>query len=74
MADLFLDITGDKCPMTFVKAKLKLESLQPGERLTIRLSGAEPLENVPRSLREEGAEVSEPVADGEAFRIVAVKT
>lgn len=53
----FLDITGDICPMTFVKTKLFMEKLSPGEELEVRLKGAEPLNNVPRSVRDHGHEV-----------------
>jgi TusA-related sulfurtransferase len=53
----FLDITADVCPITFVKTKLKLEKLPPGAVLTVRLRGAEPLDNVPRSVRAHGHEV-----------------
>jgi TusA-related sulfurtransferase len=52
-----IDITGDVCPFTFVKTKLLVERMQPGETATVRLKGAEPLKNVPRSLREHGHEV-----------------
>lgn len=73
MAEAFIDITGDACPMTFVRVKLKLETLQPGDRLEIRLAGGEPLENVPRSLRDDGCAVSEPRADGDHYRITATR-
>ncbi len=53
-ADHYLDITGLVCPMTFVKTKLLLESMVPGETCEVRLKGAEPLENVPRSATELG--------------------
>ncbi len=43
--------------MTFVKTKLFLERLGPGELLEVRLKGAEPLSNVPRSVRDHGHEV-----------------
>ncbi|MEQ9175883.1 MAG: sulfurtransferase TusA family protein, partial [Alphaproteobacteria bacterium] len=33
MADHFLDITGETCPLTFVKTKLALERARPGDRL-----------------------------------------
>jgi len=56
-SDYFLDITNDVCPMTFVRTKLMIEKMQPGESLEVRLQGAEPLENVPRSVREIGHEV-----------------
>lgn len=40
--------------MTFVRTKLKLERMQPGEVLAVRLRGDEPLHNVPRAARDEG--------------------
>lgn len=55
--DLRIDITREVCPMTYVRTKLALESLAPGALLEVRLKGAEPLRNVPRSAREEGHEI-----------------
>ena len=52
--DQTIDITGEVCPMTFVRTKLKLERMQPGEVLRVRLRGDEPLRNVPRAARDEG--------------------
>jgi TusA-related sulfurtransferase len=53
----FLDISNDICPMTFVKTKLFLERLDAGAVLEVRLKGPEPLNNVPRSVRDHGHEV-----------------
>lgn len=50
----FLDITQDTCPLTFVKTKILIERMAPGEVATVRLRGEEPLGNVPRSVREHG--------------------
>ena len=52
--DHYLDITSDICPITFVKTKLLMERMKSGEIVEIRLPSGEPLENVPRSIREEG--------------------
>lgn len=52
--DYFLDISAEVCPMTFVKTKLLLERMPPGSVARVRLQGAEPLENVPRSVQEMG--------------------
>jgi TusA-related sulfurtransferase len=49
-----LDITKDRCPMTFVKAKLHLEQLESGDTLEILLAAGEPLDNVPRTATEQG--------------------
>jgi TusA-related sulfurtransferase len=45
------------CPLNWVKAKLALEQLAPGEELTLLLDPGEPVESVPRSAREDGHEV-----------------
>lgn len=62
--DALLDITADICPMTFVKTKLRLETMLPGQVLEVILNEGEPLENVPRSVREMGWQVlaTDPVA------------
>ena len=40
--------------MTFVRVRLALDRLQPGDLLQIRLRGEEPAHNVPRTLIEQG--------------------
>jgi tRNA 2-thiouridine synthesizing protein A len=62
-----LDLTGVVCPLNWVKAKLALEGLAPGDELTVRLDPGEALESVPRSAREEGHEVT---VDGSTVTIV----
>jgi len=56
-ADRELDITGDICPMTFVRTRLALECLAPGQTLLVRLRGEEPLRHVPRSAEDLGHRV-----------------
>jgi TusA-related sulfurtransferase len=53
-----LDVSGLTCPMTWVRTKLALERLAPGDVLTVRCAPGEALENVPRSAREAGHEVA----------------
>jgi TusA-related sulfurtransferase len=53
-ADYYLDITAEVCPMTFVKTRLLIERMAPGETAEVRLKGAEPLVNVPQSVSELG--------------------
>jgi tRNA 2-thiouridine synthesizing protein A len=57
MAETRLDITNEHCPMTFVRTKLCLESLQDGQVLRVRLRAGEPLQNVPRAVADHGHEV-----------------
>ena len=49
-----LDITGETCPMTFVRVRLALDRLAPGEVLEVLLRGDEPRRNVPRTAVEQG--------------------
>ena len=52
-----VDITDVVCPTTFVKAKVALEELEEGEILSIRMNDGEPVQNVPRSIKEEGHKI-----------------
>ena len=52
-----VDITDKVCPLTFVKAKVALEELDDGQILSIRMNDGEPVQNVPRSMKEEGHKV-----------------
>lgn len=52
-----LDLRGVPCPLNWVRAKLALEQLAPGERLELLLDPGEPIESVPASAREAGHQV-----------------
>jgi TusA-related sulfurtransferase len=52
-----IDITREVCPMTFVRTRLALDRLAPGDMLRVRLKGEEPLRNVPRTATEQGHQV-----------------
>lgn len=52
-----VDITDKVCPLTFVKAKVTLDELEEGEVLAIRMNDGEPVQNVPRSIKEEGHQI-----------------
>ncbi|HVJ49042.1 sulfurtransferase TusA family protein [Desulfitobacterium sp.] len=60
-ANDFIDITNVVCPITFVKVKVAIEELEPGEILEIKMSSGEPIQNVPRSLKEENHKVLQVV-------------
>ena len=61
MADYTLtdtvDITDVVCPVTFVKAKVALEELDEGDILSVHMNDGEPVQNVPRSIKEEGHQI-----------------
>lgn len=52
-----VDITDVVCPVTFVKAKVALEELDDGDILAVRMNDGEPVQNVPRSIKEEGHQI-----------------
>jgi tRNA 2-thiouridine synthesizing protein A len=52
-----LDLRGEVCPYTFVKTKLALEEMEPGEILEVTVDHAPAVENVPRSVENRGHEV-----------------
>ncbi len=69
-----VDITDVTCPVTFVKAKVALEELDDGDILEIRLNDGEPVQNVPRSLKEEGHKVLELTQnDDGTYRLIVQK-
>ena len=56
--DQNLDLRGvTACPINFVKAKLKLECMQPGQVLEIIIDDGELIKSVPLAIREEGHEI-----------------
>ncbi len=55
--DKTIDLMSEVCPYTFVKSKLALEGLGPGQLIEIHLGNSESASNVPRSLDLEGHEV-----------------
>ncbi|MBQ3899667.1 MAG: sulfurtransferase TusA family protein [Lachnospiraceae bacterium] len=61
MADIKIDeevdITDKVCPLTFVKAKVALDELDEGQIIAIRMNDGEPVQNVPRSIKDEGHQI-----------------
>jgi TusA-related sulfurtransferase len=54
--DKSINIKGLVCPMTFVRAKLAIESIGAGEVLEVILDYEGASGNVPRSMEEQGHE------------------
>ena len=69
----FLDLLGVSCPMNFVRAKLAIEKIDPGERLEILLDDGEPIVNVSRSLKDEGHRVLKVEPENGHFRLLVEK-
>ncbi|MBI5560106.1 MAG: sulfurtransferase TusA family protein [Deltaproteobacteria bacterium] len=67
--DASMDLRGVLCPMNFVKAKLKLEGMEAGQVLEVVLDSGEPIQNVPKSIKEEGHRIVEVKREGDHFRL-----
>lgn len=67
--DAFLDLRAVVCPTNFVKTKLKLEEMNPGEILEIVIDAGEPMANVPRSIKEEGHKIIKVEKVNDHFRL-----
>jgi len=66
-----IDITPYLCPMTFVRTRLALEGLEPGDLLDVVMRQGEPARNIPRNLIEEGhVVVSKGPIDDQHYRVV----
>jgi TusA-related sulfurtransferase len=52
-----LDLRGTPCPLNFIRSRLALEKLAPGDRLEILLDRGEPEQMVSEGLRNEGHSV-----------------
>ena len=55
--DEAIDITDVVCPVTFVKTKVALEEMDDGQILQVHLNDGEPVQNVPRSVKDEGHQI-----------------
>ncbi len=52
-----LDLSGVKCPINFVMAKVELEKIPIGKTLEVILDDGAPIRNVPESFKNQGQEV-----------------
>lgn len=72
--DYFLDITKETCPMTFVKVKLQLSKMEKDDQLEVKLNEGEPLDNLPRSAKDQGFTVlSVEPFENQVYKVVIKK-
>lgn len=72
-ADSTVDVTKDICPMTFVRTRLALDRIKPGQTLLVRMKGEEPLRNVPRTAREQGHEIVSLETDADGISLLLLR-
>ena len=70
---LFRDYRGVACPMNFVKVKIDLSTMAARENMRIFLDDGQPIENVPRSVEEEGHEILSQVKKDDYWEVVIRK-
>ncbi len=68
-----LDLRGVLCPYNYVKTKIKLEAMEIGQLLAVIVDDGEPVQNVPRSVSQDGHEIvgQEPFEEG--FQVLIKK-
>lgn len=72
MTTPLLDVTGDVCPMTFVKVKMGLARIAPSGTLNVLLK-EEALKNVISSIKGEGHRIVKVVGRTDVFMLVVEK-
>lgn len=68
-----LDLRGVACPMNFVKTKLFLDKLKPGELVKVFLDPGEPVESVSSSIEAEGHSLEETVLEPEGYYSLTIR-
>ncbi len=72
--DVFLNLRGTPCPLNYVKTKIRMEEMSPGQIIEVILDDGEPIKNVPLSLKQDGQEIllTEKI-DNNTWRILVRK-
>jgi sulfite reductase (ferredoxin) len=68
-----VDFRGVKCPINFVKVKIELSKIAPGETIGFYLDDGEPIQNVPKSVEAEGHEIVSIDAGYDGYNLLTVK-
>ena len=72
-SDVLMDLRGVKCPINYVKAKIKMETMEVGKTLLLYLDDGEPIANVPKSLGNDGQEILRMEKTDEGYFELLVK-
>ena len=73
-ADAEIDLRGVMCPYNYVKTKLKLEGMGPGQILAVILDEGEAIQNVPRSVQNDGHTIIQQDQYLSGYRVLIRKT
>ncbi len=73
-ADLFIDISDEVCPMSFVKTKLALDKIESGQVLELICQAGDSVKNISIQLKDEGHLIKGVKRESEdIFRIKILK-
>ena len=64
-----MDLSGVRCPLNWARAKVRLEDLPPGARLTLVVDDPRAVRDIPRAAEAHGHSVVDVVAEGDRWRI-----
>jgi TusA-related sulfurtransferase len=64
-----LDLRGVRCPLSWAKAKVVLETLSTGDELTLILDDPKGAQDIPRAAEAEGYAVADTERIGSAWRL-----
>jgi TusA-related sulfurtransferase len=67
-----LDLRGVRCPLSWAKAKIRLESLRCGDELTLLLDDPKGARDIPRAAEAEGYSAGEALAENGIYRLTIV--
>ncbi len=71
--DKAIDITAETCPMTYVRTRLALDTIETGQILLVRLKGEGPLRNVPRAAADQGHDPLELLEQGDGTHLLVLR-
>lgn len=69
MARERLDLRGVKCPLSWARARVRLEAMSTGEELELLLDDPQGAADVPRAAEAAGHHIAAVVQDGPLWRI-----
>lgn len=71
-SDLYLDLRGTPCPTNFIRCRLALEAMRPGEHFLVDLDRGEPEEMVIPGLTRDGhhVEITDQTPDWVRLQVV----
>jgi tRNA 2-thiouridine synthesizing protein A len=68
-----VNLTASRCPISMVRAKLALDALAAGETIELVLAEGEQIQDIPRTLKQEGHRVLRVNRKGANYHLIVCK-